>query len=339
MRSDIGRNDPCPCGSGKRYKNCCLGREADGPSTNPAAEVSAEIQKAMEGQVFSSLEEVQAFTKRFMQKRNQTPNEGFHGLSPEQMHRFLHFPFVSPQLVTFPETLGITPAAPILTLFGLLVKAIGEQGLKPTAKGNLPQKLCREAALTYWGEETYRYNTRFGGINKEDDFLELHVTRIVGGLAGLIRKYKRRFILSRDCRALLAGSGMAGIYPRLLRVYVEKFNWGYWDYYPDYYFIQYSFLFTLYLLNRCGDASRDNSFYEDYFLRAFPRVLNEVEPSPVFTPEEEMGTCYTLRALVHFARFLGLAAVEPVTRKLFCRDYRVKKLPLLQETVQFHIQT
>ena len=22
----IGRNDPCPCGSGKKYKNCC-GRE------------------------------------------------------------------------------------------------------------------------------------------------------------------------------------------------------------------------------------------------------------------------------------------------------------------------
>ena len=20
----IGRNDPCPCGSGKKYKNCCL---------------------------------------------------------------------------------------------------------------------------------------------------------------------------------------------------------------------------------------------------------------------------------------------------------------------------
>ena len=21
----IGRNDPCPCGSGKKYKKCCLG--------------------------------------------------------------------------------------------------------------------------------------------------------------------------------------------------------------------------------------------------------------------------------------------------------------------------
>jgi len=20
----VGRNDPCPCGSGKKYKNCCM---------------------------------------------------------------------------------------------------------------------------------------------------------------------------------------------------------------------------------------------------------------------------------------------------------------------------
>lgn len=22
----VGRNDPCPCGSGRKYKKCCLGR-------------------------------------------------------------------------------------------------------------------------------------------------------------------------------------------------------------------------------------------------------------------------------------------------------------------------
>lgn len=25
----IGRNNPCPCGSGKKYKRCCLQKEAD----------------------------------------------------------------------------------------------------------------------------------------------------------------------------------------------------------------------------------------------------------------------------------------------------------------------
>lgn len=28
----VGRNEPCPCGSGKKFKRCCDGRE---PSTQP----------------------------------------------------------------------------------------------------------------------------------------------------------------------------------------------------------------------------------------------------------------------------------------------------------------
>ena len=31
-KGKIGRNDPCPCGSGKKYKKCCLGRPAAEPA-------------------------------------------------------------------------------------------------------------------------------------------------------------------------------------------------------------------------------------------------------------------------------------------------------------------
>lgn len=26
MEQKVGRNDPCPCGSGKKYKHCCIGK-------------------------------------------------------------------------------------------------------------------------------------------------------------------------------------------------------------------------------------------------------------------------------------------------------------------------
>ena len=26
-KAKVGRNDPCPCGSGKKYKNCCLRKD------------------------------------------------------------------------------------------------------------------------------------------------------------------------------------------------------------------------------------------------------------------------------------------------------------------------
>lgn len=30
MSKQIGRNDPCPCGSGKKYKACCWNKEKPG---------------------------------------------------------------------------------------------------------------------------------------------------------------------------------------------------------------------------------------------------------------------------------------------------------------------
>ena len=29
-KAKVGRNDPCPCGSGKKYKNCCLDKDLAG---------------------------------------------------------------------------------------------------------------------------------------------------------------------------------------------------------------------------------------------------------------------------------------------------------------------
>ncbi len=36
------------------------------------------------------------------------------------------------------------PSAPIAALFGLLVDAIGEDGVKPTANGNIPLKIVAQ---------------------------------------------------------------------------------------------------------------------------------------------------------------------------------------------------
>ena len=34
-RVEVGRNELCPCGSGKKYKRCCLGSSSD-PSVRPS---------------------------------------------------------------------------------------------------------------------------------------------------------------------------------------------------------------------------------------------------------------------------------------------------------------
>lgn len=39
----IGRNDPCPCGSGNKYKRCCLQAQASTPQTPPTVSAADPI--------------------------------------------------------------------------------------------------------------------------------------------------------------------------------------------------------------------------------------------------------------------------------------------------------
>ncbi|HEY3298592.1 MAG TPA: SEC-C domain-containing protein [Armatimonadota bacterium] len=335
--TDIGRNEPCPCGSGRKYKHCCLGREAAPSRSNPADEVNEELRQAIQGQQFATFADAQAFIADFTRQRNHRPIDDFCGLSSEQMMRILNFPFESPQFVSFPTCLDKEPEAPILALFKLLTDAIGEQGLKPTATGNLPLKVVRDAALAYWGEDRYKKNTELGDIRTEPEFYDLHATRLIAELAGLVRKYKGKFILSRECRKLMAESGMRAIYPRLFQAYARRFNWGYRDGYPELRFIQQSFVFTLYLLHRFGGEWRPNAFYEDAFLRAFPQVIEEVGPVTYDTPEGQLRRCYSSRTLDGFAAFLGLAEIRRESERWIDSRFEVRSLPLLHEAMVFHL--
>ncbi len=50
-----GRNDPCPCGSGKKYKKCCWGREEAGPARIGGTPVSSEDLK-VEREILDEME-------------------------------------------------------------------------------------------------------------------------------------------------------------------------------------------------------------------------------------------------------------------------------------------
>lgn len=333
---NTGRNDPCHCGSGKKYKHCCLGLKATPvPESSVLANVPG-LREALEGQQFDSLEEVNAFLQQFMAQANRAPHEDFHGLSSEQMHDVLYRPFNTPELAVFPECLAVQPDAPIIRLFGMLAEAIGEDGLKPTAKGNLPRNLCRDIALAYWGENKYYQQTRFRAINSEEDFYELNAVRITAEAAGLIRKYKGRFILGRECRKLLVSGGMAAVYPQLFRAFVEKFNWAYGDRYPELWIVQQAFLFTLYLLKRYGEEWRPVEFYQERFMCAFPMALEEVPERSFTTREDELGSCYSHRTFRYFADLFGLVELEFDDRP-FPDIQRVRAAPLLGDVVRFHV--
>lgn len=325
------RNDPCPCGSGKKYKYCCI---------SLSGAVNSELENLLLDQEFGSMEEVQSAAYTIVTKQNHKPQDHFLGLSSEQVHQMLYFAFDTPESFHFNNQLSIEPDAPILLLIKGIISGIDDKGLKATAAtGSLPQKLCRKI----WSDYIKSYKDDschpLHRVNNEGDFFELHVTRIVLELAGLLRKTKGRFYLTKKYQKIARETGVKGLYPVILRTYCSEFNWGYWDNYKNVSFIQQSFLFTLYLLKLHGDKMTFTSAYEDDFVRAFPMVIDEFEGSSYSTPEQDLRNCYYYRACKRFLVFLGLADIEVIkSGKLYEEKYKIQKTPLFDAVMHFNLK-
>ena len=334
----IGRNDPCPCGSGLKYKKCCLPNPEAERAGDRISAFKEDLQKAAGDMEFASMEEVQAFVKAFQEERNRRPIDDFRGLSPHQVHRLLHFPLESPDVLQVSTVLESEPDAPLAQLFGLLAEAIGDKGVKPTATGNFPRNACREIMQSFLGEEGYADHTRFGGINSEHDAPELHFTRVVAELAGFVRKYRGRFILSRPARAMLASTGQRQLYPQLFRTHATKFNWAYQGGLVDVPFLQQGWAFTAYLLHLEGHRPQPATFYADAFRQAFPAVDIDLEEAPLYRSlEDTWRSFYTVQCLERFAGFTGIATVRREDDRLLTptQAITVQATPLLGRLIHF----
>jgi hypothetical protein len=364
--SAVGRNDPCPCGSGKKYKHCCLekdeffarktngntpagivgagsGQAGNSGDTSDAQGYAAyddpitQLRAALEGREFESEAELSAFAESLFSGLNSTGAGDFHGLSPDQMHRLLYAPFDSPEIVTFPSVLDSASEAPVMKLVNLIVEAVGEGGLKATEKGNLPRAFCRNAARIYQGDSPPRFSIPPDRIQRETDFPDIERAHFAMLDAGLLRKTKGKFHLTQKYRKALKQSGFSGIYPLLLRSFARSVNWGYWDRLPEYSIVQNSFLFSLHVLQQDGRSSRPQEHYEDLFLKAFPNAL-ELEAARFWIePEKELRLCYTVSILERFAAFFGLIRLQQTNMDFFLPQYEVTAQPLLYEAVQFHV--
>jgi hypothetical protein len=328
---------PCPCGSGKPFDECCF-RPHNKKSGNPMDEVMQALKEAQQHREFGSIKDANEFMQEFMIRQNTKPRDAFAGLSPAEMRSILNTPFAAPDIATVADVLPQNPDCTAAALFEALADAIGDKGLKPTATGNLPRNTVREISIVINGTDTFGTERTPYQLLKEADYFDLHLIRIVAGYAGLIRKYKGRFILTKKCRTILDRHGMAGIWPQLFRVYAEQYNWAYRDGYGPMYLLQRSFLFTLYLLHRFGSEKRDGLFYANAFLRAFPTFLDEITPMYSRSPEEIAISSYLHRVIDRFAGFFGLAHVEKSDWKYGeNRPYQVRALPLLDQAIRFHV--
>ena len=337
--SRVGRNEPCPCGSGKKYKKCCIGLESGPQAGGLAAEAIAEIREGLEGRRFESLDEANAYAREITARRNSAPIEEFSGLSPDTMFRFLHFPFDSPGLVSFAEDFTAPRESTVMQLFTFLGEALGTGGLRATEKGNLPRDVCKDAHRRFGASCPCDSpsTSRYFKMTSEQDFFELHFVRLLAGQAGLLRKQRGRFLLTtRGSEAVEDATGSRA-FGELFRAATRKINWGYFDRYPTYSIIQTGFLYSLLMLSRHGDRFRPETFYGELFLRAFPAVLDEAPVDSYCTPQEHVVRCHGLRTFSRFTLLFGLAEAKCEEGADRLSPLQVRKTPALDDFARFAV--
>jgi len=74
MTTKTGRNDPCPCGSGKKFKQCCQQRQAS-PETRPsAAQIATAIRTALSHQHAGRFSQAEAIYHQILQVAPANPD-------------------------------------------------------------------------------------------------------------------------------------------------------------------------------------------------------------------------------------------------------------------------
>ena len=223
MSKKIGRNDPCPCGSGKKYKHCCLRAQETAIS-----EAKQQILDILSNQSFDNLQELTSFLKTHTDNSNNRPLASMCGISPNQMHEWIYgdYEALAKKYIRRPSNLS---ACPVLTYVDVILSAIAAQdgALKATAQGNLPLKVVSSATAatkSFTLTEDGSIPEEFKG-RSEQKFLMLNYARTLAQLAGLIDLQKGHFTASQDVLTRYQNEGIEAFFDQLIKAALTQYTW------------------------------------------------------------------------------------------------------------------
>lgn len=135
----VGQNEPCPCGSGKKYKNCCWNKGFDWVRDS-------------EGQIHKEIpisdELQQEFQKYFAQFREQYGRD----IEPDEyIFSGLELPQMEADMILLLKQAGVPPA---------LIYAYEKTGRFVTEKN---KRFLTDQELKEWDDAVEEYYERYGG--------------------------------------------------------------------------------------------------------------------------------------------------------------------------------
>lgn len=260
------------------------------------------------------LKDIQIHIDQVMNEHNNRSIPKFEGYSPFEMHQLLHFTFgkdspIQLQKLSDSDYLKI----PILNQIKYLTDLIDKTGeIKLTKMGFLPTKIVSAIYEQGFLKEEF-IEKGISKLYKETDSLTIHLTRILIEIGGLIKKRNGKLSLTKSSKKLLGDN--YELLRLILMTFATKFNWAYNDGYGDNQIGQLGYGFSLILLSKYGQEKRLDSFYSEKYFKAFPQLLDSVEPN-YGTLEKYTTNCYSVRTFDRFLDYFGLIKIEEEGKRL-----------------------
>ncbi len=330
----LGRNDPCHCGSGKKFKRCCM---------NSTAKQHAHVLDDVEGIIAMnpnlSLDELNAALQYKVQQRNNQANPDFCGLTPTHMANWLYAPFEELQWLSIstPDDLSTSPVMRYLNL--ILDEAMAHEGsFKATSKGNLPAKLVKQASelLPEFAVSQFTRHisiSEFSG-NNEDKFNALHYTRVLAEISGIIYRRSGRYHVKKSAQKQYQSKGIQVFFKPMLEATISKYNWGYLDGFD--YDVDLR-TFWLFMLWRIQSHNSVEQLVKEV-MTAFPDLLRALPTGDYFSPTRNLSMLIESRFINRFLEYWGFVTIDP---KRYANGEPIARVvqvqPLLKQTFQFTI--
>lgn len=168
------------------------------------------------------------------------------------------------------------------------------------------------------------------GVTKrfwEVEIPSIHLTRILAEMSGLSKKRNNKVSLTKKGEKYLAQNNKAVLFSLVFNIFVNEFNWSFFDGYDDEEFAQVGFGYTLILLNKYGDVLRHSDFYADKYLAA-------LFPDPI--PENAGYRLKHVYALRTFSRCLDYWGLIDRVGQSVIENGSLKKAPLFNKLITVH---
>ena len=237
------------------------------------------LRSALQGD-FGSFEEINAVMASVAEQYNSKPNEELGGLSPMQIHQLINQGWWSKDcFISLSDKLEYSELDRIdfFANCRTYLCALQDSGGAPcTAKGNLNRKFVSQMLeqmrfSAQFLEDLHRYNN----VINEDDLFPLHLIRVFSQLAGLSRKYKKRFVLTQKGKKQLEEGKAGALYTLLFNTFFRKFNLAYLDSMPQISGLQSTLPYALFRISQMPAGDQDLDSLCSLIL--LPDVIEEAE--------------------------------------------------------------